>query len=129
ERLAQRRNLKVGDRLSAGGIAVTVAGIVASPEPQDQNVAFTHLDFIQRSAGNAVGVVTQFNVEADDPARLDEVAAAIDDLFRDAQAPTSTWSEKAFAARAMADIVEIADFASWLAWGALAAVFALVANS
>jgi putative ABC transport system permease protein len=129
ERLAERRGLKVGDPLSVGGIAVTVAGIVASEEAQDQNVAYTHLEFIQRAAGQSDGVVTQFNVTVNDPARLDEVASAIDEHFHDAREPTATWSEKAFAARAMTDILEIANFAAWLGWGALAAVFALVANS
>ena len=35
----------------------------------------------------------------------------------------------AFVARAASDLLEIVRFASWLGWGALAAVFALVANS
>jgi putative ABC transport system permease protein len=129
ERLAQRRGLKVGDRVELGGITVTIAGIITSPHPQDQNVAYTHLDFIQRSAGNRVGVVTQFNVRINDPERLEEVAAAIDDAFRNDREPTATWSEKEFTSRAATDLVEIVGFARLLGWGALAAVFALVANA
>jgi putative ABC transport system permease protein len=75
------------------------------------------------------GDVTEFEVEVDDPARLTEVAAAIDEHFAADAAPTSTRAEKAFVARAAQDLVAIARFAGWLGLGALVAVFALVANS
>lgn len=73
--------------------------------------------------------MTQFNVRVDDPQRLDEVAASIDALFATAQDPTRTWNEQAFTAQAVRDIVDIVAFARWLGFGALAAVFALVANA
>jgi putative ABC transport system permease protein len=128
-RLAERRGLSVGDRLSAAGITVTIAGILTSENPQDQNVAYVHLDFIQRAAGNKEGIVTQFNVEVNDPSQLDEVAGAIDDTFATAQAPTWTSSEKEFVARAVTDIVQLVEFAGWLGIGSLIAIFALVANA
>ena len=131
ESLAARRNIKVGDRFSAAGITVYVAGVVGSDEPQDRNVAYTHLPFIQEAAqrGGTGGIVTQFNVKVEDPEQLDTVAKAIDAEFARDQEPTSTHPEKAFVARAASDVVEIVNFASWLGWGALAAVFALVANA
>lgn len=129
ERFATRRDLNIGDRIDLGGITVTVAGIIRSSNPQHQNVAFTHLEFLQRSAGQSDGIVTQFNVTVTDPSRLDEVASAIDNMFASAQEPTSTWSEKAFTARAAHDLIEIVGFARLLGWGALVAVFALVANA
>jgi putative ABC transport system permease protein len=128
-RLATRRGLKVGDRVDLGGITVYVAGIIDSSEPQDQSVAYSHLEFTQRASDNKVGVVTQFNVTVEDPGKLDQVAKAIDAEFRNAQEPTSTWSEKAFVARAAADIVEIVGFARWLGWGCLIGVFARVFNA
>jgi putative ABC transport system permease protein len=129
ERLAARRNLKVGDRFSAAGITIHVSGILSSSSPQDQTVAYVHLGFLQRAAGNRQGVVTQFIVTVNEPGELDGVAARIDDHFRHSQAPTWTAPEKAFTARAVADIVELVGFAGWLGWGSLLAVFALVANS
>jgi putative ABC transport system permease protein len=129
ERLAKRRNVKVGDRLDISGLTISVAGIIDSAEPQDQNVAYTHLEFVQRSAGNKAGIVTQFIVEVDDPKRLESVAKAIDDEFRNAQEPTGTWSEKAFVARVITDIIDIVNFARWLGWGCLVGVFALVGNA
>jgi putative ABC transport system permease protein len=136
--LASRRGVRVGDRLSGAGIDVHVAGIVDSEEPQDRNVAYVHLPFLQEASralvgggegGGAGAIVTQFNVSVDEPARLDEVAEAIDAEFARDSAPTSTKPERAFVARAAKDIVEVTGFARWLGLGALLAVFALVANA
>ncbi|MBI5252256.1 MAG: ABC transporter permease [Desulfomonile tiedjei] len=129
ERVAARRGLKVGDRAEIGGITIYVAGIMRSPEPQDQNVGYTHLDFIQRAGDNRAGIVTQFNVTVTDPGQLEATAKAIDDEFRTAQEPTTTWSEKNFVARATSDILEIITFARWLGWGCVVGVFALVFNA
>jgi putative ABC transport system permease protein len=127
--LADRRGWSVGDRVAVDDIQVTVAGIIDSDQPQDRNVAYTDLEFIQRTAGSSDGEVTQFNVLVEDPQRLQEVAAAIDATFKDAQEPTRTWTEKEFVARAVDDVIEIVNFASWLGWGSLAAVFGLIANA
>jgi putative ABC transport system permease protein len=127
--LAERRGWSVGDRVAVDAIQVTVAGIIDSDQPQDRNVAYTNLEFIQRTAGSSDGEVTQFNVLVDDPDRLQDVAAAIDAAFADAQEPTTTWTEKEFVARAVDDVIEIVNFAGWLGWGSLAAVFGLVANA
>ncbi len=129
QRLAARRGLGVGDRLSAAGVTVSIAGILESANPQDQNVAYVHLDYLQRTAGDKEGIVTQFNVEVADPNQLENVAAAIDDMFASAQEPTWTSSEKDFVARAITDIVRLIEFAGWLGVGSLVAVFALVANA
>lgn len=130
EHLAKRRGFSVGDSFDSAGITVYVAGIVRSDEAQDQNVAYVHLGFLQRATRkNNEGIVTQFNVKVNDPAKLDEVAAAIDAEFKADPEPTSTRSEKAFVARAASDIVELVGYSRWLGWGCLAAVAALVGNA
>jgi putative ABC transport system permease protein len=130
ETLASRRGLKVGDRFDAAGVTTYVAGIVHSDEPQDQNVGYVHLQFLQRATGDRkLGIVTQFNVKVDDPQNLDTVAAAIDKEFERDSEPTQTSAEKAFVARAAADIVHLVGFTQWLGWGCLAAVLALVGNA
>ena len=130
ETLASRRRLAVGDRFDAFGVNVYVAGIIRSDEPQDLNVGYVHLPFIQRSSGaKRLGIVTQFNVKVADPAQLEAVADAIDAEFARDPDPTHTSSEKAFVARAAADVVEIVSFTRWLGWGCLAAVLALVGNA
>jgi putative ABC transport system permease protein len=128
--LADRRGLSAGDRFDANGITVTVAAVFDSDEPQDRNVAYVDLDFLQRAPGvKQDGIVTQYNVRVTDPARLEEVAAAIDSEFHSAQEPTATRPEKAFVARAAGDVLEIIGFTRWVGLACLAAVFALVANA
>ena len=127
--LASRRGLKVGDRFDAAGVVAYVAGIVESDEPQDQNVAYVHLDFLQQTADRKLGTVTQFNVKVDGPDRLDAVAREIDERFSHAEFPTSTRPEKAFVAQVAADMIELIGFTRWLGWGCLIAVLALVANA
>lgn len=130
ELLATRRGFRVGESFDSSGVTVVVAAIVRSSEPQDQNVAYVHLPFLQQAAqGGGLGVVTQFTVRVDDPAQMEQIAAAIDDEFRLEADPTSTKPEKAFVAQAGQDIVEIVGFTKILGWGCLAAVLALVANA
>lgn len=130
-RLAERKALKVGDSFNSSGITVTVAGILDSTEPQDQNVAYVHLEFLQRAAtsGGGLGVVTQFNVRVTDSSKLEEVARAIDAEFANEQEPTATRPEKAFVAQAGSDVVELVGFTRFLGYGCLAAVLALVGNA
>ncbi|MCE2654330.1 MAG: ABC transporter permease [Planctomycetaceae bacterium] len=129
--LAERRRLAVGQSFDASGVTVNVAGIIDSPEPQDQNVAYVKLDFLQRAAdqGGGPGLVTQYTVTVRDPATLEAVAAAIDAEFATEADPTSTKPEKAFIKQAGADMVSLVGFSAWLGWGCLAAVLALVANA
>jgi len=129
ENLANRRGFKVGQSFDSSGVSVTVAGIVRSSEPQDQNVAYVHLPFLQQSIAKGLGIVTQFNVRVDDPAKLEQTAKAIDGEFRTEAEPTQTRPEKAFVAQAGSDIVEIVGFTRYLGWGCLAAVLGLVANA
>jgi putative ABC transport system permease protein len=130
ERLATRRGFTVGGAFNSSGVSVTVVAIIKSSEPQDENVAYVHLDFLQRVAkGAGLGLVTQFNVKVDDPAKLESVAKAIDAEFTRDQEPTTTRPEKAFVAQAGTDIVQIVSFTRFLGWGCLAAVLALVGNA
>jgi putative ABC transport system permease protein len=129
--LAKRRGIKVGDRFSAAGIEVFVAGIQETEQSQDKNVALVQLPFLQEAArkGGTGTIVTQFNVRVNNPNELDRVASSIDETFAHDEHPTSTFPEKAFVGRAARDIVQLSEVAGLLAWGALAAVFALVANA
>jgi putative ABC transport system permease protein len=129
--LAERRRLRPGDRFTSAGTSTWVAGVFESPHAQDRNVAYVHLPFLQESAqrGGTGGIVTQFDVEVDDPASLETVAAAIDAAFAADQFPTTTRPESAFVARAARDVIAIVGFASVVGWASLAAVFALIANA
>jgi putative ABC transport system permease protein len=126
--LASRRGLAVGDAFEAAGMRATVAGLVISPEPQHRNVAFAHLATVQGVA-RARGSVTQFDVEVEDPARIGEIAAAIDALFAAEAEPTRTAPEKAFVAQAAGEVLGLVAFARWVGLAAAAAVLAVVANT
>ncbi|MBC8200926.1 MAG: ABC transporter permease [Planctomycetes bacterium] len=129
--LAKRRGIKIGDRFSAAGIEVFVAGIQETEQSQDKNVALVQLPFLQEAVrkGGTGTIVTQFNVQVNNPNELDRIASSIDETFAHDEHPTSTFPEKAFVGRAARDIVQLSEVAGLLAWGALAAVFALVANA
>jgi putative ABC transport system permease protein len=129
ETLALRRGLKIGDRFDAAGVTTYVAGIIRSDAAQDQNSAYVHLDFLQQTTDNKLGVVTQFNVKVDDPANLNVVAAKIDEVFASSEEPTSTRSEKAFVAHVASDMIELVDFTRYLGRGCLIAILVLVANA
>ncbi len=129
ETLANRRGLRPGMTFDAAGITAYVAGILRSDDAQDQNTAYTALEFVQLAGRNQLGIVTQFNVKVTDSSQLDPVATAIDDEFRTAQDPTATFTEKAFIGRVATDILEIVAFARWLGIGCLIAVLALIANA
>jgi putative ABC transport system permease protein len=129
--LAKRRGIKVGDLFSAAGIDVFVSGIQETSQAQDKNAAIVQLPFLQEAArkGGTGTIVTQFNVQVENHNNLELVASSIDETFAHDEHPTSTFPEKAFVGRAARDIVQLAEVAGMLAWGALAAVFALVANA
>ena len=129
QHFARRRGLRVGDPFEAVGVKVHVAGIIASDSPQDNNVAYVHLPFLQQASSLGLGVVTQFNVKVHSSGQLDQVAQAIDDLFAADQQPTRTRPEKAFFAETAKQMIEIIRFTRWLGLGAVLAVLALVANA
>lgn len=129
EVFAQRRKLSPGDRFEAAGIAVTVAGILRSPNLQDNNVGYVKLPFLQQASRTGLGVVTQFNVKVENADDLKRVADEIDALFRSDQAPTNTRPEKAFFAETAKELIQLIGFTRWLGIGAVIAVAALVANA
>ena len=129
ETLANRRGLEPGMMFDASGITTYIAGVIRSDNPQDQNVAYAELAFVQQAARSGLGIVTQFNLRVADPADLELVAERIDDMFRTAQEPTATFTEKAFVGRMADDVIELVSFARWLGLGCLAAMLALIANA
>ena len=129
EHLAKRRGLQPGDQFEAVGVRVWVAGIIQSPEPQDNNVAYVHLPFLQQASRVGLGTVTQFNVRVKSPEMLEPVAEKIDALFAADQAPTNTRPEKAFFAQTASEMIELVSFTRWLGLGSVLAVLGLVANA
>lgn len=129
EHFAQRRSLKVGDTFEAVGVKVLVNGIIRSSSPQDNNVAYVHLPFLQQASRVGLGIVTQFNVKVESADDLESVAATIDETFQSDQQPTRTRPEQAFFAETAKQMIELIGFTRWLGLGAVVAVLALLANA
>lgn len=129
QHLAERRGLSPGDKFEAVGVNVTVAGIITSDTPQDENVAYVHLPFLQQASRIGLGIVTQFNVKVDSADQLQAVSDKIDETFKADQQPTNTRPEKAFFAETAKQMIELIGFTRWLGLGAVVAVLGLVANA
>lgn len=129
QHLAERRGLSAGDTFEAVGVNVTVAGIIRSDSPQDESVAYVHLDYLQQASRIGLGVVTQFNVKVESSDQLEPVAEKIDEIFQTDQQPTNTRPEKAFFAETAKQMIELIGFTRWLGLGAVLAVLGLVANA
>jgi len=129
EHFAQHRGLKEGQNFEAVGVNVYIAGIIRSTSPQDNNVAYVHLPFLQQATKIGLGVVTQFNVKVNSSELLDPVANQIDTTFSSDQQPTNTRPEKAFFAETAKQMIELISFTRWLGLGAVVAVLFLVANA
>ncbi len=127
--LAAKRNLKAGDAFEAVGVRVVVCGIIDSPLPQDNSVAYVHLPFLQQASRHGLGVVTQFNVRVDSSEDLEPVAAAIDARFRSETDPTTTQPEKAFLAMTAKELIDLIGFTRWIGLGAVLAVLGLIGNA
>ena len=126
---ANKRGLEPGDAFEAAGVRVRVIGVIDSPNPQDNNVAYVHLPFLQQASRRSLGEVTQFNVRVDDPEQVERVAKEIDERFASSEEPTHTQPEKAFFAQAASELVELTGFTRWIGLGAVVAVLGLVANA
>jgi putative ABC transport system permease protein len=128
--VADRRQLKIGDRFSVGDVTVTVAGIFASESRSEENYVYTHLDFLQRTRGlDLVGTVTQHEVFVDPTFDALKVASQIDDRFRAGPVETDTRSKGAFQASSLADLVELIELAHYLGYACIGLMIVLVSTT
>jgi len=128
--VAARRNLKVGEKFTIGGVSVMVAGVFASSNAADENVIYTHLTFLQRARGASdVGTVTQLEVRLTPDADPDAVAANIDQHFRTGPVGTSTRTKGMFQADTLSDLAELIGFIHYLGYACVGLVLALVSTT
>jgi putative ABC transport system permease protein len=128
--VARRRKLRVGQPFSIGGLRVNVAGIYTAEEPTEEDFLYSHLEFLQRAPGmNSVGQVTQLEVRLTDGAQADQVAAAIDGLFRGGPVATDTRPKGVFQAASVADLAELIRFSNYLGYACVGLVLVLVATT
>lgn len=128
--VATRRGLAVGQKFTIGDISVVIRGVFRSPVAAENNLIFTHLDFLQRArSANDVGTVTQLEVHLGDTADPDTVAKQIDQEFRTGPVATTTRTKGMFQADTLADLAELIGFVHWLGYACVGLVLSLVATT
>jgi putative ABC transport system permease protein len=128
--VAKRRGVAVGDKFSIGDVTVLVTGIFQSSTPAEDNLIYTHLDFLQRARGaDDVGTVTQLEVHLSKDADVEAVSAAIDQHYRGGPVATTTRTKGMFQADTLADLAELIGFIHWLGYACVGLVLALVATT
>jgi len=127
---ARRRGLKPGDSFRFADIVVDVAGVFASPDPVEEGLVMTHLEFLQRAtAVNRLGTVTEFEVKIDDAGHARRIAREIDTLFESAEEPTDTRARVQFLEDATRELREILAFGRAFGAVCVLVVLVLVANT
>jgi putative ABC transport system permease protein len=128
--LAMRRRLQVGRTFSVGDVTVFVAAVFRSENASEENLAYTHLDFLQRARGpGGVGFCTQLEVGLDSAADPESVAASIDETLHSGPVATTTRRKGAFQASTLSDLVDLVQFSHWLAYASVALVLSLVGTT
>ncbi|MBK8098816.1 MAG: ABC transporter permease [Planctomycetes bacterium] len=128
ERLAERRGIRVGERVRLSEVDVHVAGIIRGEAAGIANLAFVHLDQLAL-ARKRQGSATQFLVKLDQTADPEAIAQAIDEKFRTDEARTDTKNMQAFVAAAIAEVAQVVEFARWLGYLAVLVVALVLANT
>lgn len=128
--VAARRGLRAGKTFSVGALTVRVAGVFESDVANEENLIFTHLEFLQRIRGaDSVGQCTQLDVRVAPDADADAVAVEIDRALRSGGTATVTRRKGVFQAGVLADLVDLVGFAGWLGFASLALVLSLQAST
>ena len=128
--VATRRRIRVGDKFTIGDVTVLVSGIFVSSVAADENLIYTHLEFLQRARGkNDVGTVTMHEVHLQDDADVEAVSAAIDEQYRGGPVSTTTRTKGMYQADTLADLAELIGFIHWLGYACVGLVLALVATT
>lgn len=128
--VARRQNLSPGQSFARGEVTVQVAGVFRSSLPAEDDLIYTHLDFLQRTHGvDGVGVVTQIEVQLADGADPDVLAATIDHTLRSGTVATVTRRKDAFQTSVLADLLDLVAFSHWLGYACVGLVLSIVATT
>jgi putative ABC transport system permease protein len=98
--LAKKFGWKLGDRIVLMGtiyptnLELYIRGIFHAV-PDDPSVYF-NAKYLEESVGFFKGTAGTFGILADTPANVAKIGVAVDDMFRNAPAPTKSETEKAF---------------------------------
>ena len=135
-KLMERFHWEVGDRITIIGgtfpinLELTIRGTYRGP---DENAMWFHYDYfnelMRRTVPGGADNVSAFWMRARTPEDVPRVAAAIDDMFRNSNAPTKTDTEKAFTLSFTSMLGNIRLFLSLIAGAVLFAILLVTANT
>ena len=128
KRIADRRGLKVGDRLRVGNVDLSVDGIMSSGAAGLDNIVFMQKDQLQL-ARKQQGIATQFFVRVKQGHDPDVVARKIDERFAADERQTDTKTMQAFVQGAVGEIAEVVDFARAIGYLAVLVVVLILGNT
>jgi putative ABC transport system permease protein len=100
DQLAKKFGWKIGDRIVLKGtiypvdLELTIRGIYTAPQPTTS--VYFNQKYVEEAVSFAKGKAGTFDILADSPANVSQVASAVDEMFRNSPEPTKTESEKAF---------------------------------
>jgi putative ABC transport system permease protein len=135
-KVMQRFGWKVGDRITIIGgtfpfnLELTIRGTYHGP---DENGMWFQYDYfnemMRKSLAGGVDKASAFWIRARTPESVPRVAALVDAMFRNSEAPTKTDTEKAFALSFTSMLGNIRLFLSLIAGAVLFAIFLVTANT
>ena len=128
QRIAERRGLRVGDRLRVGNVDLSVDGIMASEGAGLDNAVFMQLDQLQLSRKQQ-GLATEFFVRVREGSDPTEVARLIDEHFAGDERQTDTKTMQAFVQGAMGEVAEVVTFARGIGYLAVLVVVMILGNT
>lgn len=126
---ADRMGYKPGQQFEAAGVKAHAVAVIESDRPEDSASIFVPLPFLQQASKLGLGLVTQFEVEVDDPSRIASLSTEIDDRFRSDLVPTKTRPRSEFFTETAGQMIELIRFSHWLGIGSIIAVLGLLSNS
>lgn len=128
--IAQRRKLAVGQSFSIGALTTKVSGVFSSAVPNEENMIYTHLDYLQRTKGlNSVGTCTQIEVRLQPDADPEAICRQIDERFRGGPIATNTRPRGVFQSRAVGDLLELVGFIQLLGVACVGLVLTIVSTT
>jgi putative ABC transport system permease protein len=135
-KLMDRFGWKLGDRITVIGglfplnLELTIRGVYHGP---DENGLWFHYDYynelMREHLPGGKDHVAAFWIRAKSAEDVPRVAATIDAMFRNSEAPTTTDTEKAFALSFTSMLGNIRLFLSLIAMAVLFAIFLVTANT
>jgi putative ABC transport system permease protein len=141
--LAKRFNWHIGDRITLHSVnwvdregsadwPLDIVGFVNEGPDDDKTFAnelYFHYDYLDQGRATGTGTVHQFIASIDDAARATEIAMAIDRLFANSGAETTTLNEREYITSMMRQVGDVQTFVNYIIGAVLFTLLFLAGNT